>query len=201
VITIKQCPVGPWSTPLVDLFVVLKAAVGFGSKRILELGSFRGYTARLLAENTGPNSSICAVDVDERHGASYRGLEVEKKIRRKTGTIARSLFEEDEKFDLIFVDANHEFDSVMGDTQLAFDLLAPEGVILWHDYVFDSYFHGLCAVPEALREFSHARSIYAVRSTSLAIYSEARGWETAKLSSAKRPLTGSPAWDEPRPRG
>src|SRR5690348_16404193 len=49
-VRIRQCPLGNWSTPLVDVFVVLKAALGFQSKRILELGSYRGETARLLAE-------------------------------------------------------------------------------------------------------------------------------------------------------
>src|SRR6266568_1489738 len=84
-IRIKQCPLGNWSTPLGDVFVVLKAALGFESKRILELGSYRGDTARLLAENTGPDTMICAVDADERHGASYRDLPIAGKIRRKTG--------------------------------------------------------------------------------------------------------------------
>ena len=40
-IRIRQCPIGAWSTPLIDVFVLLKAAIGFQSKRILELGSYR----------------------------------------------------------------------------------------------------------------------------------------------------------------
>jgi hypothetical protein len=169
-IRIKQSPLGTWSTPLADVFVLLKAALGFESKRILELGSYRGDTARLLAENTGPDTLICAVDVDERHGASYRGLPIESKIRRKTGRISPALFDPAEKFDLIFVDADHDYASVMNDTAVAFKVLADPGVILWHDYNQEAYFHGLCGVPEALNETARNRPICAVRGTWLAIF-------------------------------
>ena len=198
-IRITQCPIGAWSTPLADVFVLLKAVVGFQSKRVLELGSYRGDTARLLAENTGPDTSICAVDINEQHGASYRGLDIANKIRRRTGRIGPGLFEEGETFDLIFVDADHDFSSVTEHSKLAFRLLASQGVVLWHDYTLESYFHGLCGVPEALNQLSKTRSIRAIRGTWLAIYSNVEGWETG------RPAPESPAghsvWEERSLRG
>jgi predicted O-methyltransferase YrrM len=198
-IRIKQCPLGNWSTPMVDVFIVLKAAVGFESKRILELGSYRGDTARLLAENTGPNTVICAVDVDERHGGSYRGLPVEKKIRRKTGRISRLLFDPGEKFDLIYVDADHDFESVMRDTEVAFQLLTENGVILWHDYCHQSYFHNKCGVPEALDMFAKRYPIYAIRGTWLAIYS--RVSVTQELGAREIGQPHRSVWEEQQVRG
>jgi predicted O-methyltransferase YrrM len=195
-IHIRQCPVGAWSTPLIDVFVVIKAALGFRSRRILELGSYRGDTARLLAENTGDDVTICAVDVDEKHGASYRGLDVARKITRKTGRISPELFALDEKFDLIFVDADHDYASVMNDTEVAFKILAPEGVILWHDYRQDAYFHGMCGVPEVLNEFSKPRAIYAICGTMLAICSTCPNWETATLPSRISQTRAKTVWDE-----
>jgi len=200
-ITIKQCPMGTWSTPLVDVFVLLKAAIGFQSKPILELGSYRGDTARLLAENTGPDTTICAVDVDEQHGAAYRGLAIAQKIRRITGRIDRELFDTGERFDLIFVDADHDFCSVMKHSELAFELLAPEGVILWHDYSFETYFHGLCCVPEALKELAKQRPVRSIRGTWLAIYSTVKGWETDQISDAPSAPTRSSVWEEKTIRG
>jgi len=150
-ITITQAPRGTWSTPLADLLVVLKAAAGFRSRHILELGSYQGFTARLLAENTPEETTICAVDVDPRHGAAYAGRAIARRITRKTGAISRELFAPAERYDFIFVDANHDYDSVMNDTSVAFEVLAPGGVILWHDYRHIYYFPGMAGVPEALR--------------------------------------------------
>jgi len=200
-IKIKQCPMGAWSTPLVDVFVVLKAAIGFQSKRILELGSYRGDTARLLAENTGPDTKIVTVDVEPKHGAAYRGLDIERKIQRKVGSISRALFEKDEKYDFIFVDANHDFNSVMNDTKVAFEVLAEEGVILWHDYCLDSYFHGRCGVPEALNEYAKQYPIVAIRGTWVGIYSTVPGWKTATRSIGKTASVPSSVWDEQAIRG
>ena len=94
------------------------------------------------------------------------------------------------------------FRSAVNDTQVAFEVLANGGVILWHDYATDAYFHGMCGVPEALNEFSknHQRSIYSIRGTRLAIYSEAPGWETSNLSK-KIGKQGEGVWNERQVRG
>ena len=40
-----------------------------------------------------------------------------------------------EKFDLIFIDGSHSFDSVKGDTVTAFQLLRNDNsIVMWHDY-------------------------------------------------------------------
>ena len=200
-IKIRQCPIGTWSTPLVDVFILLKAAIGFRSSRILELGSYRGDTAKLLAENTGPDTSICAVDVDEQHGASYRDSEIAKRIQRKTGRICAKLFETHEKFDFIFVDADHDFNSVMEHSQLAFKLLDSQGIILWHDYALETYFHGLCGVPEALNQLAKYRPIRAIRGTWLALYSNVSGWETGRSLSNPDQPAGASVWREQQLRG
>jgi len=200
-VRIKECPLGAWSTPLGDIFVVIKSALGFQSKRILELGSFRGDTARLLAENTNEDVTVCAVDIDERHGGSYAGKPIARKIIRKTGRISGDLFAGDPKYDLIFVDANHDFTSVMNDTEVAFKVLADRGVILWHDYANDPYFHGLNGVPEALNQFSKTHALYAIRGTRLAIYSNHPGWETATLPSRLQQITAKSIWEEKQIRG
>jgi SAM-dependent methyltransferase len=200
VVHIQQCPLGTWSTPLVDVYVVLKAALGFRSKRILELGSYRGETARMLAENTGNDVLICAVDIDERHGSAYHGLGLARKIVRKTGHISVDLLGTEEKYDLIFVDANHDFASVMNDTEVAFKVLADDGVILWHDYAPDNYFIGLNGVPEALNHFAHTKPLYAIRGTRLAMFSNRKDWpplqNQAQLSKAPDSV-----WEERQIRG
>jgi len=111
-------------------------------------------------KNTGPDTVICAVDADERHGASYQGLPIASKIRRKTGRISPALFDPGEKFDLIFVDADHDFDSVMNDSEVAFQLLAKPGVILWHDYNHEFFFTTCVACPRLSNVFAKRHAIY-----------------------------------------
>jgi predicted O-methyltransferase YrrM len=200
-IRISRCPVGAWSTPLVDVLVVLKAALGFRSKRILEIGSYRGDTARLLAENTPDDVRICTVDMDPQHGSSYRGTPVAAKIDRRIGKISAALFHPGEKFDLIFVDANHDYASVMNDTEVALQVLAESGVILWHDYTDEIYFHGLCAVPEALNEFAKRFPIAAIHGTTLAIHSTVNGWLTSAAIAKSHTGAAESAWTDNKLRG
>ncbi|MEX1187615.1 MAG: class I SAM-dependent methyltransferase, partial [Bacteroidia bacterium] len=38
------------------------------------------------------------------------------------------------KSDLVFIDGDHHFDSVVEDTRTAFRLVSEKGIIVWHDY-------------------------------------------------------------------
>ncbi len=38
------------------------------------------------------------------------------------------------KMDLIFIDGSHAFSYVMSDSEKAFKMIAPNSIILWHDY-------------------------------------------------------------------
>jgi predicted O-methyltransferase YrrM len=202
-IILQRCPIGAWSTPLIDVFVLLKSVVGFRSTRILELGSYRGDTARLMAENTADEVRIFAVDVHPDHGISYRDSHVARRIERRVGNIAPALFAAGEKFDFIFVDANHDYASVMNDTAVAFDHLTDDGVIFWHDYHFNSYFHGMAGVPDALRHYAGGHAILSIDGTTLAMFSRHPGWETARLLQLK-PADGKLAedvWTQTQLRG
>jgi SAM-dependent methyltransferase len=179
-VTVQHCPAGPWSTPLIDTVVLVKGAIGFRCRRILEIGSYLGYTAKLLAENTGPEVRVTTLDEHPEHGSAYRGTALETKIDRRVGKISLDHFSQGEKYDLIFVDADHRFDAVVNDTEVALALLSDGGVIVWHDYQHTNHFQGYNDVPEALRLFSEQIPIVAITGTWLAIHSRHPGWETAK---------------------
>jgi predicted O-methyltransferase YrrM len=203
-IKLRRCPVGAWSTPLIDVYVVIKAVIGFNSRRVLELGSFRGDTARLIAENTPDNVRICTVDVNPDHGASYRNTPLESRIDRKIGRITPQLFAPGEEYDFIFVDADHDYKSVMNDTMVALRVLSPQGVIFWHDYDFSGYFHGMAGIPETLKYFSDQHAIVSLQSTRLAMCSRYPNWETSKLvhqPSAGAIPAGNSVWQDTQVRG
>ena len=177
-VRIRSCPMGLWSTPVVDVLVLIKAALGFEARTILELGSYRGDTARLLAENTADHVRIVTVDSYPEHGEAYRGLALGERIGRRVGRISPALFNPEERFDLIFVDADHDYRSVKNDSAVARQVLAPGGVILWHDYHHQSYFHGMAGVPEALHELQKEIPIVALAGTRLAMHCARSDWTT-----------------------
>jgi hypothetical protein len=201
-VRIRVCPLGNWSTPIVDVFIILKAVMGFGSTRILELGSYRGDTARLIAEHTPDHVRICTVDIHPEHGAAYKDTPLARRIDRKVGKITPALFGPDEKYDFIFVDADHDFNSVVNDTTVAFQLLTETGVIFWHDYNFSGYFHGMAGIPEALKIFSAQYPIVSLSGTTLALHSRHPGKETAAIL-RQLPSQSTPAdvWKESQIRG
>lgn len=195
-VTIRDLPRGLWATPLVDTLSVVKAAQGFQSKRILEIGSYKGSTARLLAENTPDSTEIWTLDLDPNHGEAYRGLPLASRIHRIIGKVSSELIKEHGPFDLIFVDADHDYRSVFHHTAVAFQQLAPGGVILWHDYQLDNYMHGGCGVPEALYAASQKfdKTILVIEGTTLGIYSEFPGWESRTLGTPQNANEAIDPW-------
>jgi hypothetical protein len=202
-VTVRDLPRGLWATPLVDTLTVVKAAQGFQSKRILEIGSYKGSTARLIAENTPEDAQIWTLDRDPEHGSAYRGTPLESRIHRVVGGVSYDLLKEHAPFDLIFVDADHDYASAYRHSVTALNLLAPGGVILWHDYQNKDYLHGGCGVPEALDAVRRTlgRPVVSIEGTMVAIYSEHAGWETSKIKGSSTEEGAIDPWSDGKIRG
>ena len=183
-VQLVDLPRGEWATPLIDTLTVVKAAIGFRSAKVLEIGSYKGATAKLIAENTPESTHVWPLDVVPEHGSAYRGTPLEARIHRLVGAVSYDLLKEHGPFDLIFVDADHDYESVWHHSACAFALLAPGGVILWHDYHNKNYLHGMNGVPEGLDAVRKAtgKSIVSIEGTMVCIYSEFPGWETSRVS-------------------
>jgi len=172
-IRITTLPHGPWATPLIDTLTILKAVVGCKPRKILEIGSYKGVTALNIAANTPEAVKIYALDRDAGHGEAYTNSPLGRKITRLIGPCDHSILSPHAPFDFIFVDADHDYNSVIRHSLVAMEVLDSHGVILWHDYRHDSFLHGGCAVAEALDTIARARNvrINALEGTTLAIYS------------------------------
>lgn len=175
-----QFPKGPWSTPLADLAMLLKLTVCTKPKRLMEVGSFRGYTALYLAQHTTEDSKIVTIDQYPEHGEAYRHLPYAEKIERRVGQTSPEMFAADTpgSYDLIFIDADHTYAGVKHDTELVLHLVAPEGFLVWHDYANWGYFDGKNGVPEYLGELALELPLAHILGSDLAIYSPA--WKTEK---------------------
>lgn len=179
-IMFHQFPQGAWSTPLVDVAMLLKLAVCAQPRRLMEVGSFRGYTALYLAQHTPPDAQIVTVDQYPEHGEAYCHSPYAGKIERRVGKTSSELFANDKpgSYDLIFLDADHSYAGVKRDTELLLPLVAPEGYLVWHDYANWGYFDGKNGVPEYLRELATKLPIAHVLGSDLAIHSPA--WAAEK---------------------
>jgi hypothetical protein len=77
--------------------------------------------------------------------------------------------------DFVLVDANHSYDCVKSDSEKAFELLRPGGVIVWDDYRWLDC-HSECAgVTLFLNDLQKSRSIFSIKGTRFAIYVDREG--------------------------
>lgn len=170
-----QFPRGAWSTPLADVASLLKVVVCSQPKRLMEVGSFRGYTALYLAQHITSDAKIVTVDQYPDHGEAYRNTPYSSMIERRVGETSKEIFQQDVpgSYDFIFLDADHSYGSVKHDTELLLPLLSPNGFFLWHDYANWGYFDGKNGVPEYLKELSTKLPIAHIMGSDVAIYSPA----------------------------
>ena len=171
-VVLKDLPFGPWSSPIADVVILAKIAKCLRPQNVLEVGSHRGHTTKLLAEHTPPQTRVVALDRDPRHGAAYRDSPLTGKIERRIGEVSVEAFAADNpgSYDLIFLDADHTYSAVRRDTELLLPLLAPSGIFVWHDYANWGRFSKKNGVPEYLHELAATRPVAALAGTWLAVY-------------------------------
>jgi caffeoyl-CoA O-methyltransferase len=79
-------------------------------RRILEIGTFVGYSALCLAEGLGEDGKIITLDVDEETNRTARSFwaqsEFENKIEARLGDALEIIPTLEETFELVFIDAD-----------------------------------------------------------------------------------------------
>jgi len=171
-VTLRELPVGPWSSPVADVVVLAKIALCLKPRRVLEVGSYRGYTTKILAEHTPSDTRIVALDRDSRHGEAYKDLPIAAKIERRVGNVSDAEFSQDARgaYDFIFLDADHHYEAVRHDTEVLMPLLAPDGVFIWHDYANWGRFSKQNGVPEVLHDTAEKYPVVAIGGSWLAMH-------------------------------
>lgn len=171
-VSIRILPLNPWDTSYDDIVALCAIAKKVKPRRILEIGTARGRTTLLLSDNC-PDAGVITYDIDPDAGSYFKRLKSPPpKIRTITCDFQSDVrrLREGDKFDFIFIDANHVESAVKRDSELAFDLLAPGGAIVWHDYSNSDYLFGYNRVPEVLSFLALKRPIHGVAATNLAVF-------------------------------
>ncbi|MBS1950580.1 MAG: hypothetical protein OJF59_000769 [Cytophagales bacterium] len=163
------------------------------STHIFEFGTCTGKTTYLVARNSPANAQITTItlapdqlstyerEADDSKKSTddavaesaftrflYSGTPEEKKIVQLFGDSKH--FNEKpfvKKMDLIFVDGSHAYSYVLSDSQKALNMIAPNGIILWHDYRGPQDTED---VFKALNVLAKSKKLVHIKETSLVAY-------------------------------
>ena len=141
--------------------LVYLSKVAEKSRSMAEIGSWRGRSARAIADNLPEGGFLFCVDTwaDDSYGAVFPGDAPDLcqhpdwlwnefarnvgdhlsskvfRMRMPSVEAAAALNGQGRKFDAIFIDAGHRYQDVIADIQAWRPLLADGGVLCGHDYV------------------------------------------------------------------
>jgi protein-L-isoaspartate O-methyltransferase len=168
------------SVDLPELIHLIAAAKYISAKRILEIGTFDGFTALNIAANLKDQGEVCTLDLPEEDqnlhstilnatkpnlvGVQFLGEAEANKIkqfRADSGSMDWNSF--GAPFDMILIDGCHTYPYVMSDSTNALRHLRPDGILFWHDYGFIDVSRG---GDELAREYP----IFAITGTRLACF-------------------------------
>ncbi|MCQ9204966.1 MAG: class I SAM-dependent methyltransferase [Omnitrophica bacterium] len=140
---------------LYELITVCAICKYIKPSKIFEFGTFKGNTTLHLTLNSPDRCEINTLDLPPEIrgdtlfpvedgpitgmsfsvGEKYQGSSLENKINQLYGDSAPFDYTRFYgSMDLIIIDGNHQYDNVKSDSENAFRMLNPEGIILWHDY-------------------------------------------------------------------
>lgn len=162
-------------TNQVDLLYVAAIAKLRGCRRMFEFGTYQGRTTYHLtfaSENPRVYSLNLPPEKDSSVarflGSWFKGTDRERFITQiLEDSRAFDPVPYERQMDLVFVDADHSYEGVKNDTEKALRMLAPGGVILWHDYAAKTP-----GVVRYIKEFSQGRPVFRLKHTCLVAYLE-----------------------------
>ena len=159
--------------PVVELLTLAAICKHQQPRRVFEIGTYTGSSTLLMAINLPPESEIFTLDLEplENIGSRYRNTEYSTRIRQLYGNSLKFDYTPFHgTIDMLLIDANHDYEHVKADTQRAFELLRPGGIIVWDDYRWLEC-HSECAgVTLFLNELQSTRPIFSIAGTRFAIY-------------------------------
>jgi hypothetical protein len=125
-------------------------------KTIFEFGTFRGLMTVNMAINAPPDARVYTLDIppEKRDTLPARGWDrtIDDRV---IGELYRRSAHADRitqilcdsraldttpyagRMDFVFIDASHDYESVVNDTKKAMEMVSEDGVVAWHDYASD----------------------------------------------------------------
>jgi predicted O-methyltransferase YrrM len=166
-----------------DLALLRILAARYDKCTYFEIGTWRGESvanvAEVAAECTTMNLSAKEMkgfgltqDYIDQHAMFSRDLP--NVIHLEGNSLEFDFVGLNKKYDLIFIDGDHHFESIKKDTENIFrHLVHDKSIVVWHDYAFqpsDVRFETMAAILTGMPARYRDR-VYSVRNTICAIYS------------------------------
>ena len=127
-------------------------------KRILEIGTFTGYSALCLAEGLPKDAELITVDINEeledRVRAYFKQSDKASAITYLIGDATNVIGSLDGSFDLVFIDADKH--NYLNYYHLVFDKVPQGGFIMVDNTLWD----GKVAIPEIVAKDKDTRNLY-----------------------------------------
>ena len=163
------------------------------ARTMFEFGTCTGKTAYLWARNSPPEARVVTVTLAPDHLSDYRQeatddpQDVQFALKESSHTEflysgsavapkVEQLFADSKaldvspwagRCDLVFVDGSHAYSYVASDSAKALELVAPGGLVLWHDYAGPRHASG---VYRALNELAQRLPLVRLEGTTLVAY-------------------------------
>jgi predicted O-methyltransferase YrrM len=169
------------------------AVLAKDARLMFEFGTCTGKTAYLWARNSPPDAHVVTVTLAPEHLGDYARestddpLDVQFALKESSHTDflysgsdvagkTEQLFSDSKRLDvtpwagrcdLVFVDGSHAYSYVVSDSERAIRLVAPGGLVLWHDYAGPRHAPG---VYRALNELAARLPLARLEGTTLVAY-------------------------------
>jgi predicted O-methyltransferase YrrM len=169
-------------TELAMLAAIVKTAQ---PHTLFEFGTYDGNTTLQLALNGPDDAIVYTIDLPPDNlsprlrldpgdrifmgratvGQRFKGIAAERKIHQVLSDSAAYDYSFLEgKVDFVFVDGAHSYEYLKNDTQHALTMLAPKGLIVWHDYLVWN------DVTDFLNRLSKSLPLIHLKGTSLVLF-------------------------------
>jgi len=194
-IRLENLPTVSGGATLAELCVISYLVKTLAPETVFEFGTLEGRTTLNLALNSPDNCQVFTFDLPEADrrkyyekrlseikvwpmgkpppfrdsaGECFSKHQLSSKITQLYGDTRTFDFSPYyQKMDLIFIDANHEYEFVKSDSKNALEMLSKQGTIIWHDY---PNVMGVAAYLDRLSE--NGTPLIHLWDTRLAIFSE-----------------------------
>ena len=129
-----------------DLMLLAGLAGGIEECSYFEIGTWRGESVATVSSRAHSCHTLCLTNKEmrqmgmhpntiESHGMFSKGLDNVTQLRGDSRSF--DFGQLNRKFDLIFIDGDHHYDFILGDTKNIFRHLVHEkSIVVWHDYGF-----------------------------------------------------------------
>ena len=140
-------------TPVADLVALCALVRRHRPHMVFEFGTLTGLATIHLLANAAQDAQVFTLELSCEERRQAAGLDWERNIDQKiigihfrdtpqAGQITQILCDSlrfdpapyRQQMDFVWVDACHEYANVKNDTEKAFEMLAPGGVVAWHDF-------------------------------------------------------------------